>query len=382
MRHNRKIIYLAGFLFSIPIALTSYINSSLLNRYMNEYYVSAIYALASFVTIFALIQMPKILARLGNRKTSLLFSVLTLVSFLLLALGNDKFIIVGGFILYFLANTIVGAALDIFVEDFSQNSVVGKFRGFYLTVLNVAWVIAQMISGSIIAKSSFRGIYIFSALFMILVSVMFVLFLRDFIEPKYKKVSVLKTLRLFLKNKHIGKIYILNFILQFFYAWMIIYMPIYLNYYLGFSWSQIGFIFTIMLLPFVLLSFPAGKISDKIGEKKMLAASFLIMALSTLIIPFITQEKVWMWALILFATRTGAAMISVLTDSYFFKVVTEENADLISFYRNTSPVSYIIAPLIAIPVLIYVPSFKYIFFVLGAIVLSGFFVSLRLKDVM
>ena len=75
-------------------------------------------------------------------------------------------------------------------------------------------------------------------------------------------------------------------------------------------------------------------------------------------------------------------MISVLTDSYFFKVVTEENADLISFYRNTSPVSYIIAPLIAIPVLIYVPSFKYIFFVLGAIVLSGFFVSLRLKDVM
>ena len=77
----------------------------------------------------------------------------------------------------------------------------------------------------------------------------------------------------------------------------------------------------------------------------------------------------------------GAATIGVMSDSYFFKVVTKENADAISFYRNTYPLSYIIAPLVAIPTLLWVSSFKYLFFVLVAVLLLGLFTSLRLKDV-
>jgi MFS family permease len=162
---------------------------------------------------------------------------------------------------------------------------------------------------------------------------------------------------------------------------MVIYTPIYLHEYLGFNWSQIGIIFTIMLLPFVLLSFPLGRYSDKIGEKKMLTSGFFIIALFTLVIPLITEPTLWLWAGILFATRVGAATIEVMSESYFFKIVTEENAEAIGFFRNAIPLSYIIAPLVAIPILFFVPSFKYLFFVLGAILLTGFFISLRLKDV-
>ena len=162
---------------------------------------------------------------------------------------------------------------------------------------------------------------------------------------------------------------------------MIIYTPIYLNQYLHFNWEQIGFIFTIMLLPFVFLSFPLGAISDRSGEKKILLIGLLIMSLATLSIPFIKTPSVLIWALALFCTRVGAASAEAMAESYFFKVVSEENSDTISFFRNTSPLSYIIAPLLAIPVLFYIPSFQYLFYVLGAILLFGFFVSLRLKDV-
>jgi len=76
---------------------------------------------------------------------------------------------------------------------------------------------------------------------------------------------------------------------------------------LGFGWENIGLIFTIMLVPFVLVDFPLGRLSDKIGEKKLLITGFLITILFTLIIPFISAPLVWIWAIILFGTRLGAA---------------------------------------------------------------------------
>ena len=164
---------------------------------------------------------------------------------------------------------------------------------------------AQMISGSIIAKSSFRGIYLISALFMLLVATVFVLFLHNFVDPKYKRVPIRRTIRLFIENKSISKIYFIDLIIKFFYAWMVIYTPIYLNQYLGFSWDKIGLIFTVMLLPFVVLSYPLGILSDKIGEKKIMLIGFFVMIVSTLSIPLITQSQVWLWAAILLCTRTS-----------------------------------------------------------------------------
>ena len=136
-----------------------------------------------------------------------------------------------------------------------------------------------------------------------------------------------------------------------------------------------------MLIPFVLVDFPLGRLSDKIGEKKILIAGFLVTIFFTLIIPFISIPAVWIWAIVLFGTRLGAATVEVMSESYFFKEIRERNADEISFFRNTYPISFVIAPLVAIPTLLFVPSFKYLFFVLGAITIIGLFIALRLKDI-
>ena len=381
IKHNRKIIYLAGFLFSVSIALTSYINSSFLEIYAGKNYIGIIYVIASVITILGLLRMPKILTRIGNRKTILLFCFFIFLSLLLLALGNTGFIVIPAFILYFVSINFVIASLDIFIEDFSGKSRIGTLRGFYLMIINSAWIIAQLISGSVINKSSFSGLYLLAASFMILVGIIFTLCLRDFKDPNYIKVPVWKTIKSFWHNRYVSKIYLSHLILQFFYAWMIIYMPIYLHEYMGFGWDKIGIIFSIMLIPFVILDFPLGKLSDKIGEKKMLIVGFCIISVSTAMIPLFSAPTLLLWALILFATRVGAATIEIMSESYFFKSVAEEEADVLSFFRNTNPLSYIIAPLLAIPVLLIVPSFEYLFFVLGAVMLCGLLISLRLRDV-
>ena len=381
MRQNRNIIYLAGFLFSIPIALTSYVNSSALEAYISKNYMGLLYAVASILTILSLLRLPKILTRYGNRATTVIFSFLCFVALLLLAFVKVKFIFIFAFILFFISSNFVIATLDIFMEDFSGTGKVGKLRGLYLTSINLAWVIAQMISGSIIAKSSFKGIYLYSALLILPLIFIFRFFLQKFKDPIYKKVAVRKTIHAFLKDKHISKIYLINLILRFFFAWMIIYMSIYLREVVGFDWSQIGMIYSVMLLPFVLLSYPLGRLSDKIGEKRLLLWGFVFITSFTLVIPMIQTTNIFIWMLVLFLTRVGAATIEVMTESYFFKIVNEEHADAIAFFRNTGPVAFVIAPALAVPILIYAPSFSYLFYILGAILLVGLLITLRLRDV-
>lgn len=381
MQKYRKVIYLAGFLFSIPVALTSYINSSLLETFTTPAIVSAVYVIGSILTILNLLRMPAILAKFGNRKTTIAYSILIFVAMLALAFGKSSILVISAFILYFLASHMIITTLDIFMEDASGEKNIGKMRGIYLTFVNLAWVVAQLVSGSIIAKSSFKGIYILASLFVILTAIVIAMFFKKWHDPEYKKVVVWKTLLFFIRNKNISKIYLINLILRFFFAWMIIYTPIYLHGHIGFDWGQIGIIFTIMLLPFVLLTYPLGRKSDKIGEKKMLMLGFIICAFATVSIPLLATPNVFYWALLLFMTRVGAATIEIMSESYFFKLVTEEHADEISFFRNTAPVSFLVAPIFAVIVLTLTPSFSFIYLVLGALLLFGAYLSLKLKDI-
>ena len=381
MKHNRRIIYIAGFLFSIPIALTSYVNSSLLGLYIDQYYIALLYIVASVGTIGVLFSMTRLLTFFGNRKLTIIASIVSLISFLILGLSENAVALMLAFILYFISFNIIFFCLDIFIEDFSKNSPIGGIRGLYLSITSIAWVITQVISGSVILKGSLPGVYLLSVLFILLIIGMFSVFFRDFKDVHYKKISFIKGIKLCLKSDNITRIYVINFILKFFYAWMVIYMPLYLHQYIGFTWGEIGIIFSIMLIPFVVIEFPLGKLSDRIGEKKMLITGFVIITASTIAISFFILPKLALWALILFLTRVGAAMIEIMSESYFFKLMNEKDAELVGFFRNTTPLSYIVAPLLAIPILYFTSSIMYIFTTLVAVLLIGLFVSLRLRDV-
>lgn len=128
-----------------------------------------------------------------------------------------------------------------------------------------------------------------------------------------------------------------------------------------------------MLLPFLLFELPAGILSDKkIGEKEILVVGFVIMSVSTFIIPTLSAPIFWIWTVILFATRIGAALVEISSESYFFKHVKEEDTGLISLFRMTRPLSYVIAPLFALPV-IYFFSYSTSFYFLALFVLLGLF---------
>lgn len=248
-----------------------------------------------------------------------------------------------------------------------------------MALCSLAWIIAQLALGTFLGEFSFRIIYLVSFALMLLFFLISYVRLRNIPDPNYDKMNAKKYVGKFFKNKNLFRAYSISFLLQFFYCWMVIYTPIYLSLHLGFSWKEIGLIFAVMLLPFSILPFPLGRYADKIGERKMLMFGFTIASLATLSLFFIYQPVVWLWALLLLTTRIGAATIEVMSDAYFFKHIQPENEEFVGVYRSASPVAYIFGPLLAFIIFSFVPSFNFIYLVLGAIMLYGVYLASTIK---
>ncbi len=379
LNKNRKTVYLAGFIFSLTIALTAYINSSFLSSFVNERFVGIVYTLGSISSVLALLMAPKIWRIVGGYKFLLSAIILQALTLLVLILTKNNWIAVIVFIIYFSLNILIFFSLDELLKIFSRDSVTGKIRGAYLSICSLAWIITQLAFGTILGEFSFRAIYFISFVITTLFFLVSYWYLGDISDPKYDRIDTRKYVGKYFQNKNLSRAYGLSFLLQFFYCWMVIYTPIYLSAYLGFSWKEIGIIFAVMLLPFSIIPFYLGKYADKIGERKTLMLGFAIASLGTLSLFFIHQYTVWVWALLLLATRIGAATIEAMSDVYFFKHIKPENEEFVGTYRSASPVAYILGPLFAFIALAFVPSLGFLYLILGTLMLYGIYLSSTIK---
>lgn len=373
-------LYIMGFAFALRSALPSYINSTFLSDFLGERLVGLVFVFCSIVTIFGFVYMPRILKKYGNYKTTIAFSTINLFSLIGLAFLQNINLILFCFLVNYVMGTLLILCIDVFVEHNSINKDTGKIRSFYLTAVNIAWLMSPWLTGVVLGDGDYWKVYFVSSLIMIVIIFMVSYNLNSFKDQEYKEFKPIPTIKEIYKNKDIKCILASSFLLQFFYAWMIIYTPIYLVKYVGFDWQTLGVIFTIMLLPFIFVEIPLGKIADKyIGEKEMLNIGFVITIFSVALMPFISGKDFWLWAILLFVTRIGAAMIEVMTETYFFKKISDKDVNLISIFRSMSTIAYIIAPIIVTISLVLLP-FCYTFFVLAAIMVFGFRYSLAIKD--
>ena len=380
---KRLIMYVIAFIFSLSCALPAYINSSFLEKLLgSSSLLGIVYTVSSILAIAAFIEMPSLVKRFGNFRittTLLLLEMLSLAG--LIVHGMDKTLtIVAAFMLNFVSISLINLTLDIFLESFSSNNKTGKIRGTFLTIANSAWLISPILGSYFLGNEEFANIYILSGLLLIPVIGLVVFNLHSVKEPEYSRLPFWRSFGEIWSDRNIKGVLLIQFLLQFFYAWMIIYTPIYLHEIVGFEWSTIGYIFTVMLLPFVLLESVLGRFADANGEKKILSIGFIIMGISTILIAFVTDHNPYIWTAILFMTRVGAAMVEVMTDTYFFKKIDASKTHIISFFRTARPLAYVIGPLIA-TLLFTVFDMKGLFIFLGFLMLYGLRYSLSIEDI-
>ena len=380
LSRKRTIMYIAGFIASLSYALPTYINSTYLSTFISPNLVGILYTASSILAIAAFIEMPDMLKRFGNYRMTIAILALEILSLAGLAVGQGPIAVISAFILNFVSIALINLCFDIFLEEFSTNSKTGKIRGIFLTISNSAWFISPILSAKILGETDYGNIFAVSGLLLIPVIALAFFYLGGTKEPEFSKLPFWKSFAEVWSDRNIKGILFLQFLLQIFYAWMIIYTPIYLHTVIGFDWTTIGVIFTVMLLPFVLLDAPLGFLADKNGEKKMLGIGFFIIGIATLSMAFVTDHNPVVWAIVLFMTRVGAAVIEIMTETYFFKKVDATKTHLISFSRMMRPFAYILSPVLA-TILFTVFDMKGLFIFLGLLMLYGLRYSFAIDDV-
>lgn len=345
-----SLLYLSILLLSFHYVFVVYINSSFVSSLTSEKAVGFFYILGALLNIIFFIHIPKILRKFGNWKTGLSLILLEASCLFVLALTRNPYIALPFFIIHQATAPLLLFNLDIFLTTtIRKENHVGEIRGVFLTINNLAYIIGPMIVGYFLVQNEFSKIYFLS--FFLLVPLFFLIYtqFQNFEDAEYPIVSIRKTLAIYKNHPNLKNIFFANFILQFFYVWMVIYMPIYLHSHIGFSWEQIGEMFSIALLPFIFLQIPGGFLADKIknGERDILLCGFIIMGIATFLLSQVSSGNFMTWTIALFLTRIGASLVEAMVEIYFFKHVHGKDDGAISFYRAASPLAYSVTPLIA-----------------------------------
>lgn len=382
-RHRLRLLaYLAGFFLAFASALGAYINSSFIEQFVGAERVGFVYASASLVSLLASWLTLPLIRRHGNRETIILFGLGSAASLaILISFANRPLGLVGlgGFIV---CNYLAAINLDVYLETLSDDRSTGTIRGFFLTAVNLAWLASPWLSANLAEAWGYRAAYLM-ALTALAPFVLIAIFgLRDAVSGRSEHISLRAALARLTKPGEINlrRIMILDFLLNFFYAIMVIYMPLYLHGTILLSWPEIGFAFTIMLAPFVLIQLPLGRLADRyLGEKELLIFGLIVMVLACILVPLVRISAVLVWAGVLLLSRVGAATVEVMKETYLFKYLDARDANLVFLFRNMYPLSYLIAPLTASLFLLYFPLGS-LFSFLAAVVLLGLPIAVKLKD--
>ncbi|MDD5396515.1 MAG: MFS transporter [Candidatus Moranbacteria bacterium] len=374
-----ELLGLISFLFGFAQALLLYVTSDYFRNALGNENVSSFYFITYVIALIGLLNMHKVVKKIGKAMSFFLFFFAQICFLVGLIFIKPSLLGIIFLMLYIVANYFVWVILDVIIEEYSEDKKSGRIRGFHLMILSAGVLLGPFLSTKILSDFGFDGLFVATLVLNVVMFVIGLIGLSD-VSGKFRGQLTIKDVGLkILTNKDVLNIYVISLALEAFYALMIVYTPLYLLD-LGLSWQQIGVVFTVMLIPFVVLEYPIGFLADKkFGEKEMIIMGLLLMGVSSASIFFIHSVSIVVWSLVLLSTRIGAATVETLRDSYFYKKIDGRDVDLISFFRTTRAVAYMVATGVSAMLLIIAPM-KYIFLLVAGLVLIGLYPAIRLVD--
>ncbi|MFZ4632195.1 MAG: MFS transporter [Patescibacteria group bacterium] len=284
-------------------------------------------------------------------------------------------------ILFTISTNLLWINMDVLIEAFSNNSSTGKTRTIYFTFINLGWIISPTISSYLVKIGDYQLTFLISA-FLVLPVLFVFMYQKKSLKDKvsYSKEKIGDVIKKTWRNKNLRGIFFVSLLLQIFFNTAVVYLPIYLHQSLGISWSELGLMFSIMLIPFIIFEIPTGIIADKyIGEKEILFLGFIILSISTFLFYYLETSSFWIWASVLFLSRTGAALIEAMRETYFFKLVSAKDLGYINVFRLAIPFGYIIGSGLAMLIITILP-LNFLFLLIAIVTLSGLGFVASIKD--
>ena len=440
------------FLYALQLSIPLYSFSRFLSLHFNSKEVTYIYIITAILSIYIINTYNKLLSKYHNYATASTIIIVNIISLLALAFVVNIYAIAFYAILYMSLNLLLAISINLYIQEFSEHHDVGMLRGINLVLSASAFILGLYISKFLLV-SEINVPYIQNPYALLYISTTVLLFPMLYIinhyykhidEPIYKGGHMWKVLLKLHMNKDLYGVFIANLSLQVFISIMIIY---FINYLIDYGHvllpDYVGIIMPLALLPFVLLPYAIGKLSDrKYGEKEFMIWGLIIMTVSLFIIPavanyanilmqelssyinniksdsisvykdninIITKDNIlkdlistpgsqpllenmqdaiyrkilFAWGAVLVLGRIGSSILEESSNSYFYKKISNRDSDIISLFNNTSSLGMLIGGLIAICAFyinIYMGINYAIFILTGLFCLYAIYYISKIKD--
>ncbi len=379
---DQTLLSFANFFSAIHFFLVVYVMAPYLATLMPANVSGIALSLGAIVTLSTFPFMPKLVARQGAQPLAILFAGLEFLILILLASSPSPLLAVLLIALACATSPLLAYQLDLLLEaSVEDEATTGRVRTTFLTAGNIALVLTPLLIGLLLGTGNqYPRVFMVAALSLI--PFVFLMIAKRLPRPETPKMHSLTDACLCIANDtDLRAVALANAVLQFFYHLAPIFIPLYLHTVLFIPWSTLGWMFAIMLVPFVLLEYPAGYLADKkMGDKFFLAVGFVIIGLSFAALGIVgVGTPLWVILAILITTRIGAALVEAMAEGHFFRRVTEEDTNTVSVFRMMRPMGALIAPIIGTLLLSSI-GYAGLFFVSGFLILiTGFVSSLSIR---
>ncbi len=382
----RRIIWiaLANAAGALQYYLVGYVASSFIQLYLPNTVNGMVFSAAAVLMIAGFLVAPFVFQRLSVRRVSVLLSIADIATLVALSFKEPAAVAILLITIQMALAPLIWYTLDLFLENATLDEAqTGHMRGLFLTSGNVALVASPVLIGFILGTTNAYGRIFLASAFAMIAFVGILMTRQRFLadETITDPGSLWKTCCRLLQNREIRSVLIANTLLQSFYIWAPVYVPLYLHAELGIPWNELGPIFALMLLPFLLIELPMGFLEDKFrGARAVMATGFTVTGLSLAGFAFITAStSLAVIATVLICTRIGAALIEITAETSFFRDVGGQDAESVSFFRITRPLGMLIGPVFGSFFLLFM-TLQAVFIPLGLLCLLGIPFALRIKD--
>ena len=288
---NREIAIYAVLTYVVMLSLTlmaPVINDFIIKRFdASNTEASMFFTLEMIAYVIFAVVWGSLSDKYGRRKPFIVFGFAgSAVMYFLMAKANSLSLLLG---LRFIQGAITIMAWSLVMTsalDCAQRKSYGKTMGLIGMAMMFGMASGAPVGGLLAAKYGvFCPMYFASFLFMI-GTMLSVTLIRD-IRIENKPDSMFESIRVLNEEKKLAIPYTFSFVDRFTIAFFIFVFPLYLIHTFGFGTAKVGLYQALLLFPLVLLQYPFGKLSDKIGRVIPLVIGSFFYGLEMCLVGFV-----------------------------------------------------------------------------------------------